>query len=141
MLKRIWEMGKGRGQKMTVQNASKIVRKIGFNAWLPIQTGVSEWMGDTKVYRVKESLITDEQIASLKLEPGDIMLERRDWYLSNIGCPASGRTRPSTSAPSRTSQILRRSRSQSLGKETRRRVRRSGNSPPPHLQRRLLMDR
>ena len=85
--KRIWEMGKGRGQKMTVQNASKIVRKIGFSAWLPIQTGVSEWMGDTKVYRVKESLITDEQIASLKLEPGDIMLERRDWYLSNIGLP------------------------------------------------------
>jgi hypothetical protein len=85
--RRIWDMGRGRGQKMTLQNASKIVRRIGFNAWLPIQTGVSEWMGDTKVYRVKKSLISDEQIARLKLDPGDIMLQRRDWYLSNIGLP------------------------------------------------------
>jgi hypothetical protein len=85
--KRVWEMGRGRGQKMTVQNATKIVRRLGFNAWLPIQAGVSEWMGDTKVYRVKTSLVTPEQIARLKLEPGDILLERRDWYLSNIGLP------------------------------------------------------
>ena len=85
--KRIWEMGRGRVQQMTLRNAAKIVRRVGFNAWLPIQTGVSEWMGDTKVYRVKKSLISPEQIASLKLEPGDIMLERRDWYLSNIGLP------------------------------------------------------
>ena len=85
--KRIWEMGKGRGQEMTLRNAGKILRKVGFNAWLPIQTGVSEWMGDTKVYRPKESLITPEQIAALQLEPGDIMLQRRDWYLSNIGLP------------------------------------------------------
>ncbi|MGZ8899435.1 MAG: YiiX/YebB-like N1pC/P60 family cysteine hydrolase, partial [Limisphaerales bacterium] len=85
--KRIWQMGKGRGQQMTLGNAGKILRKVGFNAWLPIQTGVSEWMGDTKVYRSKKSLISPEQIAALKLEPGDIMLQRRDWYLSNIGLP------------------------------------------------------
>jgi hypothetical protein len=85
--KRVWEMGRGRGQKMTVQNASKIVRRIGFNAWLPIQTGVSEWMGDTKVYRAKKSLISADQIAQLTLDPGDIILQRRDWYLSNVGLP------------------------------------------------------
>ncbi|HEX7861982.1 MAG TPA: YiiX/YebB-like N1pC/P60 family cysteine hydrolase [Verrucomicrobiae bacterium] len=85
--RRVWAMGKGRGQQMTLANAGKIVRKVGFNAWLPIQTGVSEWMGDTKVYRVNSSLITEDQIAALKLSPGDIMLQRRDWYLSNIGLP------------------------------------------------------
>src|SRR5688572_11815056 len=72
--KRIWEMGRGRGQKMTLANASKIVRRVGFDAWLPIQTGVSEFMGDTKVYRAKESLISPDQISRLRLEPGDIML-------------------------------------------------------------------
>lgn len=85
--KRIWEMGRGRGQAMTLRNAGRIVRKAGLNAWLPIQTGVSEWMGDTKVYRVKKSLISPEQIAELEMEPGDFMLQRRDWYLSNIGLP------------------------------------------------------
>jgi hypothetical protein len=85
--KRIWEMGRGRGQKMTVRNAAKIVRQVGFNAWLPIQTGVSEWMGDTKVYRPKKYLISQQQISALKLEPGDIMVQRRDWYISNIGLP------------------------------------------------------
>src|SRR5687767_97977 len=85
--KRIWEMGKGRGQTMSLRNAGKIVQRVGFSAWLPIQTGVSEWMGDTKVYRPKKSLISSEQIAELSLQPGDIMLQRRDWYLSNIGLP------------------------------------------------------
>jgi hypothetical protein len=80
-------MGRGRGQVMTLRNAGKIVRKVGFNAWLPIQTGVSEWMGDTKVYRPRKSLISPEQIAALPMQPGDIMLQRRDWYLSNIGLP------------------------------------------------------
>ena len=84
---RVWETGRGQGQKMTLANATKMVRRIGFNAWLPIQTGVSEWMGDTKVYRAKESLISPDQIARLNLDPGDIMLQRRDWYLSNIGLP------------------------------------------------------
>jgi hypothetical protein len=46
-------------------------------------------MGDTKVYRAGQSLVSDAQIEALKprLQPGDVLLERRDWFLSNIGLP------------------------------------------------------
>jgi hypothetical protein len=45
-------------------------------------------MGDTRTTR-RPPLISAEQIADLlrRLEPGDILLERREWYLSNIGLP------------------------------------------------------
>src|SRR6185295_18850463 len=85
----IWRTGKGRGQLLTAKNALKVVQNAAQSAWLPIQAGVSEWMGDTKVYRVSRSLISQERIKQLQptLSPGDVFLERREWYMSNIGLP------------------------------------------------------
>jgi len=85
----VWRMGRGRGYALTGMNALKIVKDTGFTAWFPVQAGVSEWMGDAKVRRRGRCLITQEQIAKIapRLEPGDILLERREWYLSNIGLP------------------------------------------------------
>ena len=74
---------------LTAKNALKVIQEKAESAWLPVQSGVAEWMGDTKVYRPRESLMAPGQIAGLRtqLQPGDILLERRDWYLSNIGLP------------------------------------------------------
>ena len=85
----IWKAGRGRAELLTAKNALSVLKRGANSAWLPIQTGVSEWMGDTKVYRVGKSLISAAQIESLKtnLLPGDVMLERRDWFVSNIGLP------------------------------------------------------
>ncbi|MFH0887395.1 MAG: hypothetical protein V1843_04430, partial [bacterium] len=85
----LWKMGQGKGTTLTLKNGLKIIQKTGFAAYLPLQSGVSEWMGATKVRRVHNSLISAEQIKSLLavLQPGDIILERREWYLSNIGLP------------------------------------------------------
>ncbi|OGR65541.1 MAG: hypothetical protein A2X31_00165 [Elusimicrobia bacterium GWB2_63_22] len=85
----IWKHGRVKGQVQTLRNAMAVVKKAGFTAWFPVQTEVSEFMGDAKVYRRHSSLITQEQIARIAplLEPGDIFLERREWYLSNVGLP------------------------------------------------------
>jgi hypothetical protein len=61
----------------------------GSQAFFPVQSGAAEWMGDTKVHRTTQSLITKNQIAAItkQLEPGDVLFVRREWYISNIGLP------------------------------------------------------
>jgi len=85
----IWAMGKGRGEALTFKNGLHIIKQAGFTAWLPVQQGVSEFMGDTKLLRKGSSLISPAQIDAMlpRLEPGDILFERREWYLSNMGLP------------------------------------------------------
>ncbi len=86
---RIWQFGRGSGEALTARNALRIVQRTGQTAWFPVQSGVAEWMGDTKVRRAGRCLITPAQIEQLhqRLEPGDVLLTRREWYLSNIGLP------------------------------------------------------
>lgn len=85
----ILRMGCGPGETLTLKNALKILQRSGQSAWFPVQAGVAEWMGDTKVRRAGRSLISPAQIAQLlaRLQPGDVLLTRREWYLSNIGLP------------------------------------------------------
>lgn len=85
----IWKSGRGKGELLTAKNALQILTHAGSSAWFPVQAGVSEWMGDTKVYRKERSLVSMEQIDQLKtkLQPGDVLLVRREWFLSNIGLP------------------------------------------------------
>lgn len=85
----ILKNGRGKGQLQTARNAMKIARSTAFTAWFPVQKGVAEWMGDTRVARKHSFLVNDAQIAQLapRLEPGDVLLERREWYVSNIGLP------------------------------------------------------
>jgi len=87
--KAIWKMGRGKGELMTLKNAGRVIQRTGFTAYFPVQAGVSEWMGDTKVWRHNRSLVSREQIDALakQLEPGDVLLERREWYVSNVGLP------------------------------------------------------
>jgi hypothetical protein len=85
----ILHRGRGSGPKMTARNAAQVVRKVAHDARMPAQEKVARWMGEVRVYRWGEALISEEQIREMrdKLEPGDILLERREWYLTNAGIP------------------------------------------------------
>lgn len=78
-----------KGLIYTLKNAGRITAHLLFKAYFPIQKNISEWMGDERVARGEEFLINQEQIKIIhsKLKAGDVLIERREWYLSNIGLP------------------------------------------------------
>jgi len=87
--RRILALGAGAGSRMTAKNAWKVVEDAALLAWMPAQERVARWMGEVRVYRQGDALVSQDQIQALpeELEPGDILLERREWYLTNAGIP------------------------------------------------------
>lgn len=67
------------------------VEKFTRGGWYRASSAVSTLIGDTRIRepRGHAGLIAPEQVKALrgKLRPGDIVIERRNWYLSNAFLP------------------------------------------------------
>ncbi|KAF0243480.1 MAG: hypothetical protein FD180_3370 [Planctomycetota bacterium] len=70
---------------------NRVLSKVKSDAYSPVyavQSQLSEWIGDTRVV-ARRPLIRESQISELrlKMQPGDIILERRNFFLSNAFLP------------------------------------------------------
>ena len=74
---------------LSVDNAKATLAKAVEKVWFPAQKSVATMMGNTRVRRVGKYLITEQlrERMDKSLEPGDILLSRKNWYLSNVGLP------------------------------------------------------
>ncbi len=59
-----------------------------FQTWFPAQKEIAEGIGDITL-GLRDKYITEENLDELKvkLKPGDVFLQRREWELSNVGIP------------------------------------------------------
>ena len=64
------------------------VRQSAYTPMYAAQSIVAQWIGDVRVAE-QPPLVSVEHIESIEsqLQPGDILLERRNWYLSNAFLP------------------------------------------------------
>ena len=80
------------GERLTTERLKQPLRDArdeGKEVIYGVQSFVSLWMGDTKLREPGKPLISPDQLKELsaKLKPGDIFLERRNWFVSNAFLP------------------------------------------------------
>ncbi|MBN1816850.1 MAG: hypothetical protein JW828_05790 [Sedimentisphaerales bacterium] len=80
----------GERTALTVGSDMEAFKQGVDRVWYPSVKGVATWMGDTRVHRrIGQILVTRQQqeVMDRALEPGDILMTRKNWYMSNVGLP------------------------------------------------------
>jgi len=74
--------------ELLLKNPLNWLEKKAFAAWFPVQKQIALEMSHVRV-KDRDYFIQPDQIANLadRLQPGDILIERRNWHMTNIGIP------------------------------------------------------
>lgn len=78
----------GTNPEIFIEKPLELFEKRAFSVWLPFQREVAVQMSNIRATK-RPYFITEEIISPFKdrFRPGDIMLERRSWHMTNAGIP------------------------------------------------------
>jgi hypothetical protein len=71
-----------------IENPLAVLERAAFETMLPVQKNVAVQMSYIRTAK-RDYLITPDLLAAQqsRLEPGDILIQRRNWHMTNIGIP------------------------------------------------------
>lgn len=78
----------GKDPRLLIDAPLDRFERRAFSAWFPLQKGAAQAISPFRT-KHRDNLISHDDLkwARERLLPGDILLERRNWYLTNLGIP------------------------------------------------------